>query len=172
MYHIKKFKVFLAWDHFWKSKGSKGLRPPCYLLTSPALPGLSSPHNNFNVPKHGLRTPGEKMVFTARPKIQSQSQIFRYGRSIFCLPHQPKFSDFFDFCLRWVSVVHADAAAVAGILLLCIQYTCRAYLLRYECTTSAWRSPVLALAQLVSLCRLASLMQLFQVLQGRTGSLK
>jgi hypothetical protein len=91
MYHIKKFKVFLAWDHFWKSKGSKGLRPPCYLLTSPALPGLSSPHNNFNVPTHGLRTPGEKMVFTARPKIQSQSQIFRYGRSIFCLPQCPNF---------------------------------------------------------------------------------
>ena len=105
MYHIKKFKVFLAWDHFWKSKGSKGLRPPCYLLTSPALPGLSSPHNNFNVPKHGLRTPGEKMVFTARPKIQSQSQIFRYGRSIFCLPHRPNFSDNFDLFLHWVSVV-------------------------------------------------------------------
>ena len=56
-------------------------------------------------PNHGLRTPGEKIAFTARPKIQSQSQILRYGRSIFCRPHQPKFSDFFDFCLHWVSVV-------------------------------------------------------------------
>ena len=28
--------------------------------------------------------------------------IFRYGRSIFCLPHQ---SNFFDLCLHWVSVV-------------------------------------------------------------------
>ena len=55
--------------------------------------------------KHGLRTPSEEIAFTARPKIQSQSQIFRYGRSIFCLPHWPKFSDFFDFCLHWVSVV-------------------------------------------------------------------
>ena len=28
---------------------------------------------------HGLRTPREQIAFTARPKIQSQSQIFRYG---------------------------------------------------------------------------------------------
>ena len=54
---------------------------------------------------HGLRTPGEEMVITAWPKINSQSQIFRYGQSIFCLPHQPKFLDFFDLCLHWVSVV-------------------------------------------------------------------
>ena len=55
--------------------------------------------------KHGLRTPREKIAFTAQPKIQSQSQIFRYGRSIFCLPHRPNFSDIFDLCLHWVSVV-------------------------------------------------------------------
>ena len=54
---------------------------------------------------HGLRTPREEMVFTARPKIHSHSQIFRYGSSIFCLPHRPNFSDIFDFCLHWVSVV-------------------------------------------------------------------
>ena len=45
------------------------------------------------------------IAFTAQPKIQSQSQIFRYGRSIFCLPHQPNFSDIFDLCLHWLSVV-------------------------------------------------------------------
>ena len=28
---------------------------------------------------HGLWTPREEIAFTARPKIQSQSQIFRYG---------------------------------------------------------------------------------------------
>ena len=28
---------------------------------------------------HGLRMPREEIVFTARPKTQSQSQIFRYG---------------------------------------------------------------------------------------------
>ena len=54
---------------------------------------------------HGLRTPREEIAFTARPKIHSHSQIFRYGRSIFCLPHRPKFSDFFDLCLHWVSIV-------------------------------------------------------------------
>ena len=54
---------------------------------------------------HGLRTTREEIAFTARPKIHSHSQVFRYGRSIFCLPHQPNFSDIFDFCLHWVSVV-------------------------------------------------------------------
>ena len=34
----------------------------------------------------GQQTPSEKIAFIARPKIKSQSQIFRYGRSIFCLP--------------------------------------------------------------------------------------
>ena len=50
-------------------------------------------------PTHGLPTPGEKIAFRARPKIQSQSQILRYGQSIFCLPHRPKFSDLFWFLL-------------------------------------------------------------------------
>ena len=54
---------------------------------------------------HGLRTPGEEIIFTLRPKIKSQSQTFRYGQSIFCLPHRPLISDFFDFCLHSVSVV-------------------------------------------------------------------
>ena len=39
----------------------------------------------------------------------SQPQIFRYGQSIFCLPHRPKFSDFFDLFLHWVSVVRAQS---------------------------------------------------------------
>ena len=56
---------------------------------------------------HGLRMPREEMAFTAQPKIHSHSQIFRYGGSIFCLPHRPNFSDIFDFCLYWVSVVGA-----------------------------------------------------------------
>jgi len=55
--------------------------------------------------KHGLRTPREEIAFTARPKIHSHSQIFRYGGSIFCLPHRPIFSDILDLCLHWVSVV-------------------------------------------------------------------
>ena len=38
---------------------------------------------NANGLVHGLRTPGEEIVFTVRPKIKSQ--ILRYSRSIFCL---------------------------------------------------------------------------------------
>ena len=41
--------------------------------------------------------PDEENAFTAKPKINSHSQIFRHGRRIFCLPHQPKFSDLFDY---------------------------------------------------------------------------
>ena len=51
------------------------------------------------------RTPREEIAFTARPRIHSHSQIFRYGGSIFCLPHRPNFLDIFDLCLNWVSVV-------------------------------------------------------------------
>ena len=56
-------------------------------------------------PYCGLRMPREEIAFILRPKIQSQSQIFRYGRSIFCLPHRPNFSDIFDLCLHWMSLV-------------------------------------------------------------------
>ena len=60
---------------------------------------------------HGLQMLGEEIAFTAWPKIHSHSEIFRYGQGIFCLPHRPKFSDFFDLCLHWMSVVRdlADA---------------------------------------------------------------
>ena len=54
-----------------------------------------------------LRTPREEIAFNARPKIYSHSQIFWYGRSIFCLPHWPNFSDNFDLCLHWESLVRA-----------------------------------------------------------------
>ena len=59
---------------------------------------------------HELQTPREEIAITARPKIHSHSQIFRYGRSIFCLPHRPHFSDIFDLCLLWVSVVRASVS--------------------------------------------------------------
>ena len=55
----------------------------------------------------------EEIAFTAQPKIYSHSQIFRCGGSIFCLPHRPNFSDIFDLCLHWVSVVRGQ------------RYTCR-----------------------------------------------
>ena len=57
---------------------------------------------------HGLRTPREKIAFTAQPKIHSHSQIFRYGQSIFCLPHRPNFSNIFNLCLYWVSIVRVS----------------------------------------------------------------
>ena len=72
-------------------------------------------NHSYHTLNHGLLTPGEeiaftarpKIAFTARPKIKSQSQTYRYGRSIFCLPHRPKISCFFDLCLQWVFVVRA-----------------------------------------------------------------
>ena len=69
---------------------------------------------------HGLRTPREEIAFTDRPKIQSQCQIFRYGRSIFCLPHRPNFSDIFDLCLHWVSIVRVCTHIYAVDCLLCV----------------------------------------------------
>ena len=48
--------------------------------------------------KHRLRTPREEIAFTAWSKIHSHSQIFRYDRSIFCLPYRPKFSNIFYLC--------------------------------------------------------------------------
>ena len=41
-------------------------------------------HSNYiNDTSHGLQMPREEIAFPARPKIQSQFQIFRYDRSIF-----------------------------------------------------------------------------------------
>ena len=48
--------------------------------------------------RHELCMHGEEIAFTERPKIHSKSQIFMYCRSIFCLPHLPKFSDNFVRC--------------------------------------------------------------------------
>ena len=55
--------------------------------------------------KHVLWTPREEIAFTAQPKIPSQSQIFRYNRNMVCCPHWPNFSDIFDLCLHWMSIV-------------------------------------------------------------------
>ena len=55
--------------------------------------------------QHGLRTPREEVAFTARPKIHSHSQIFKYGRNIFCLPHRPKFHWVFVVCAMYKAFV-------------------------------------------------------------------
>ena len=92
---------------FLRLSNSQTLRLWVLGQTETIVTKVSSFLDNFsyNMLKHRLRTPGEEIALTARPKINSQSQIFRYGQSIFCLPHRPKFSDFFDLCLYWVSVV-------------------------------------------------------------------
>ena len=51
----------------------------------------------------------------AWPKIHSHSQIFKYGQTIFCLPHRPIFSDIFDLCLHWVSVVRDTSNALLSL---------------------------------------------------------
>ena len=73
---------------------------------------------HFHDLQHGLRTPREEIAFTTRPKIQSQSQTFTYDGSIFCLPHRPNFSNIFDLCLHWVSVVRDLQVQVKGPALI------------------------------------------------------
>ena len=50
---------------------------------------------------HGIRTSSEEIAFTALHGHKSTPT------PIFCLPYWPKFSDFFDWYLHWVSVVRA-----------------------------------------------------------------
>ena len=78
---------------------------------------ISPPDTNVIVPM-SLHTeygrPVRKLpTLHARPKINSHSriEIFRYGQSIFCLPHWPKLSDFFEICLH-PSVVCVRVSAV------------------------------------------------------------
>ena len=90
----------------WKNSMSRdySIEYVCDIQENPSSQVLPIIAKNLSF-HHGLRTPGEEIAFTARPKIHSHSQIFKYGRSIFCLPHRPKFSIFFDLCLHWVSVL-------------------------------------------------------------------
>ena len=93
-------------EHYSKKKCYKPIIPSKHIKRASAV---YRPAGNLTLfllwSNHGLRTPREEIAFTARPNIQSQSQIFRYGQSIFCLPHWPHFSDIFYLCLNWVSVV-------------------------------------------------------------------
>ena len=41
--------------------------------------------------------------------------IDRYNRGIFCLPHWPNISDFFDLCLHWVSVVRGPSQCATSV---------------------------------------------------------
>ena len=96
-----------------KAEGDLHFYPPSLFFAMPiwfCLKGVITQVTfvRFLGSRHRLRTPREAIAFTARPKTHSHSQIFRYGRSIFCLPHQPNFSDSFDLCLHWVSVVRGS----------------------------------------------------------------
>ena len=68
---------------------------------------LCWPKCAYCVLHHRLQTPVKEIPFNEQLKINSHPQIFRYVQRIFCLPHWPKFSDFFDLRLQWVFVLHA-----------------------------------------------------------------
>ena len=44
----------------------------------------------------------------------SSHRIFWYCQSLFCLPLRPRYSDFSDVCLHWVSVVRASGQSYQG----------------------------------------------------------
>ena len=100
-------------DCSWKKPKGTKLK---YIRTSvsnrPIVSVISLYYHRVQGSSHGPRTPGEEIAFTTRLKIHSHYHIFRYGRIIFCLPHWPKFSDFFDLCLHWVSVVLGSSHTV------------------------------------------------------------
>ena len=54
--------------------------------------------------------------------IYSHSQIFRYRRSIFCLPHRPNFLYAFDLCFHWMSVVRESG--IRSKTMLHLQLAC------------------------------------------------
>ena len=66
---------------------------------------------------HKLQTPSEEIAFTAQPKIKSQSQILSYSQSMFCLPHRPKISNFFDLCL------HCTGCPYSMVWRACLKYS-------------------------------------------------
>jgi hypothetical protein len=91
--------------HWWLSKLGNPEKSPSALKKPQFLDLISKFDHTRELlhSTHGLRMPSEKITFTARPKINSQSQIHKYDRSIFCLPHWPKFSDFF-WCMPSLGV--------------------------------------------------------------------
>ena len=77
-----------------------------YIQPNDISSALTLSYNN-----HGLRRSGEEISFTARPKIKSQLQIFKFGQSIF---YQPTISDFFDLCLHAVRGYNTQEVNVKG----------------------------------------------------------
>ena len=105
---FSNLEKLLSW---WSACPILPLKGPLIKIRANPIPECettmsSQCHGPRDVKEHGLRTPGEEIIFPARPKIKSQSQIFTYSQCIFCLPHRPKISDFFDLCVHCVSIVH------------------------------------------------------------------
>ena len=106
----QRFWISMKIRLYWASVvcGCVNRKPKLAILVAPRLLKVMwLLRSSTAILTHGLRTPREEIAFTAWPKIHSQ--IFRYGQSIFCLPHRPNFSNIFGLCLHWVSVVRGYA---------------------------------------------------------------
>ena len=103
-------------------------------------------------PDHRLRTPIEELAFAAWQKIHNHSQIFTYGRSTFCLPYQPNFSDIFDSYLHWVSVVCAPDYKRPLMLWLALQHHQKVKKVDFQSEFSIWIFLNLNPLYLLNLC--------------------
>ena len=61
--------------------------------------------DSFYETEHGLRMPERGNCLDCTVEKQVPFPNFRHFRSIFCLPLMSTFSDFFDLCLHWLSIV-------------------------------------------------------------------
>ena len=82
-------KTFLNFEQFFLSS---------YIVRRPQNLAKSSP--NFDCMYCGQKLGEDFSKFCGLLRIYEL-----YDQSIFCLPHGPNFSDIFDLCLHWVSVV-------------------------------------------------------------------
>ena len=75
LYVLVQTLSVIAEPHVWMRSSLKAMNTLGQIIKKSLTKGLM----------HGLRTPGEEIAFTARPRINSHFQIFRYNR---CLPHR------------------------------------------------------------------------------------
>ena len=71
--------------------------------------------SNLCMRAHGLRTPGEEIAFTARPKFTPTPKFLGTAEAYFVCHIGPSFQNFFDLCLHWVSVVRVILRHCAAI---------------------------------------------------------
>ena len=99
---VWKFLIKIQLTKF-DPKRTRGWKVPCLMPIRFKKYGISFMKSSTSISTFTKSFQLRKL----REEIKSHSQIFRHGWSIFCLPHRPTFSDFFDLCLHWVSVVCA-----------------------------------------------------------------